>query len=47
MLDVVGEEDRCELIDLIETISDGRESDGAVVAQARRQLSDLLFYLET
>jgi hypothetical protein len=45
--DVVGEEDRSELIDLIETISDGRESEGAVVVQARKQLSDLLFYLET
>jgi len=46
-LDVVGEEDRSELIDLIETIRDGRESEGAAVAQARKQLTDLLFYLET
>jgi molecular chaperone DnaK len=47
-LDVVGEEDRCELIDLIETLNDGREcTDGAVVEQAKKQLSDLLFYLET
>jgi molecular chaperone DnaK len=47
-LNVVGEEDRCELIDLIETLKDGRESaNGPVVEQVRKQLSDLLFYLET
>jgi molecular chaperone DnaK len=47
-LNVVGEEDRCELIDLIETLKDGRECANApVVEQARKQLSDLLFYLET
>lgn len=47
-LDVVGEEDRSELIDLIATINNGGEcTDGAVITQARKQLSDLLFYLET
>jgi molecular chaperone DnaK (HSP70) len=47
-LDMVAEEDRNELIDLIETINNGREcTDGALITQARKQLSDLLFYLET
>ena len=47
-LDAVGEEDRCELLDLIGTITHQRAStDGANIEQARRQLSDLLFYLET
>jgi len=47
-LDEAGEEDRTELVDLIETIGDCRDSgDGAGLAQARQQLSDLLFYLET
>ena len=47
-LDDAGEEDRAELIDLIETIRDARSSgDGAALAEGRRQLEDLLFYLET
>jgi molecular chaperone DnaK (HSP70) len=47
-LDEAGEEDRTELVDLIETIGDCRDSgDGAGLAQARQQLTDLLFYLET
>jgi molecular chaperone DnaK (HSP70) len=45
-LDEVGEEDRSEIIDLIETIRDARRS-GAPVEAARLQLQDLLFYLET
>jgi molecular chaperone DnaK (HSP70) len=47
-LDGVGEEDRAEIIDLIETIRDARSSgDGAALEDARSQLRDLLFYLET
>ena len=47
-LDEAGEEDRTELIDLIESVGDFRDSgDGAGLAEARQQLSDLLFYLET
>jgi len=47
-LEVVGEEDRAELIDLIGAIRDGQQdTPGAVIDQARKQLSDLLFYLET
>jgi molecular chaperone DnaK (HSP70) len=47
-LDQAGEEDRTEIIDLIEAIRDARSSgDGAALAQARSQLQDLLFYLET
>ena len=47
-LDTVGDEDRHEMIDLIETIRDARASgDAASAEQARAQLSDLLFYLET
>jgi molecular chaperone DnaK (HSP70) len=47
-LDEAGEEDRTEIVDLIETIGDcGDSGDGAGLAQARQQLSDLLFYLET
>ena len=47
-LDAVGEEDRSELIDLIETIRDARASDDqTALADARSQLQDLLFYLET
>jgi len=47
-LDVVGAEDRGEIIDLIETLRDARASgDGATLEGARRQLEDLLFYLET
>jgi hypothetical protein len=44
----VGEEDRNELIDLIETTRDALAAgDRAAVATARQQLTDLLFYLET
>jgi molecular chaperone DnaK (HSP70) len=47
-LDEAGEEDRAELIDLIETIRDARSAgDEAALEEARNQLSDLLFYLET
>ena len=44
----MGEEDRSEIIDLIEMIRDARSSDDpAAVEDARSQLRDLLFYLET
>ena len=47
-LDEAGEEDRTEIIDLIETITDARSSgDSAALEDARSQLQDLLFYLET
>jgi molecular chaperone DnaK len=47
-LDEVGEEDRSEIIDLIEMIGDARSSDDpSAVEAARSQLKDLLFYLET
>jgi molecular chaperone DnaK (HSP70) len=47
-LDKAGEEDRAEIIDLIETIRDARSSgDSAALGTARGQLQDLLFYLET
>jgi len=47
-LDDVGEEDRVEIIDLIETIRDARSrGDDAALAEGRQQLQDLLFYLET
>ena len=47
-LDVVAEEDRSEIIDLIEAIRDARgDGDAAAVEEARSQLQDLLFYLET
>ena len=47
-LDTVGDEDRQEMIDLMETIRDAQTGgDAATLAQARTQLSDLLFYLET
>jgi molecular chaperone DnaK (HSP70) len=47
-LDAVGDEDRQEMIDLMETIRDARAAgDVATVEQTRAQLSDLLFYLET
>jgi molecular chaperone DnaK (HSP70) len=47
-LDTAGEEDRDEIVDLIETIGDCRENnDDAGLAAASRQLGDLLFYLET
>ena len=47
-LDEIGEEDRTEIIDLIEAIRDARSSgDSAALEDARSQLQDLLFYLET
>ncbi len=47
-LDDAGEEDRGEIIDLIETIRDARASgDDAALEDGRQQLQDLLFYLET
>jgi molecular chaperone DnaK (HSP70) len=47
-LDGVGDEDRGEIIDLIETLRDARSAgDGAALEDSRRQLEDLLFYLET
>ena len=47
-LDEVGEEDRAEIIDLMEAIRDaGTDGDAAALDEARRQLQDLLFYLET
>ena len=47
-LDDAGEEDRSEIIDLIEMIKDARTSgDTAALEDARQQLQDLLFYLET
>ncbi len=47
-LDVVGDEDRKELIDLMEAVRDTQAADdAAALDQARGQLADLLFYLET
>jgi molecular chaperone DnaK len=47
-LEDVAEEDRSEIIDLIEAIRDARgDGDSAAVEEARSQLQDLLFYLET
>ena len=47
-LDDAGEEDRNELIDLIETIRDARKAgDNTRLAEACEQLNDLIFYLET
>lgn len=47
-LDEAGEEDRVEIIDLIEAIQDASSSgDTAALETARSQLHDLLFYLET
>jgi molecular chaperone DnaK (HSP70) len=46
-LDAAGEEDRTEIIELIEAIRDASDSDDAAALQtARKQLEDLLFYLE-
>ena len=43
-----GEEDRAEIIDLIEAIRDARSrGDSAALEDVRSQLQDLLFYLET
>ena len=47
-LDETGEEDRTEIIDLIEAIRDARSSgNNAALEDVRSQLQDLLFYLET
>jgi molecular chaperone DnaK len=47
-LDDAGEEDRSELIDLIEAIRDARKAgDSTRLAEACEQLNDLIFYLET
>ena len=47
-LEEVGEEDRTEIINLIEAIRDAAgNGDAAALASARSQLQDLLFYLET
>ena len=47
-LDDIGAEDRQEMIDLMEAIHDARAAgDAEALEQARSQLADLLFYLET
>ncbi len=47
-LDDVGEEDRSELIDLIEMIRDAQAAeDQPALSASRQQLQDVLFYLET
>jgi molecular chaperone DnaK len=47
-LDAVGDEDRAELTDLVEIIRDCAErGDVAGLEEARQQLTDLLFYLDT
>jgi molecular chaperone DnaK len=47
-LEQASEEDRAEIIDLIEMIRDARNSgDSAALEDGQRQLQDLLFYLET
>jgi molecular chaperone DnaK len=47
-LDTAADEDRNEMIDLMEVIRDARTAgDAAGLEQARTQLTDLLFYLET
>ena len=47
-LDAAEDEDRQEMIDLMETIRDAQAAgDAATLELARTQLSDLLFYLET
>ncbi len=47
-LDAAGDEDRREMIDLMEAIRDAQAADdAAALDQARSQLADLLFYLET
>jgi molecular chaperone DnaK (HSP70) len=47
-LDVAAEEDRNEIIDLMETVRDTQKfGDTASCERARTQLADLLFYLET
>jgi molecular chaperone DnaK len=47
-LDDVGDEDRAELIDMVETIKNCQEhGDVAGLDKASKQLNDLMFYLET
>jgi molecular chaperone DnaK (HSP70) len=47
-LDTAGEEDRNEIVDLMETIRDAQAADDDPgIERARAQLEDLLFYLET
>jgi molecular chaperone DnaK (HSP70) len=47
-LDDLGDEDRGEIIDLIETIRDARSSgDAGALETGRQQLQDLLFFLDT
>lgn len=47
-LDEAGQEDRNELVDLIEAIRDAEtSSDETALDESRQQLTDLLFYLET
>jgi molecular chaperone DnaK (HSP70) len=47
-LDTIGEEDRLEMIDLMETIRDAEAAgDTTTLEQAQTQLGDLLFYLDT
>jgi molecular chaperone DnaK len=47
-LDEVGDEDRAELIDMVETLKDCQEhGDVAGLEKASKQLNDLIFYLET
>ena len=47
-LDTIGEEDRLEMIDLMETIRDAEAAgDTTTLQQAQIQLGDLLFYLDT
>lgn len=47
-LDAVGDEDKGELVDLIEAVEDARKAgDDAKLAELQAQLTDLLFYLDT
>jgi hypothetical protein len=47
-LDTVGDEDRLEMVDLMEAIRDAQAADDeAALDHARSQMADLLFYLET
>jgi hypothetical protein len=47
-LDTIGAEDRAEIIDLIEAIHDTRAAgDREALDASRKQLEDVLFYLET
>jgi molecular chaperone DnaK len=47
-IDEAGDEDRAELIDMVEMIRDCKKrGDVASLEEVSKQLSDLLFYLET